>query len=154
MKRIVYVDMDNVLVNFHSAFKYVPEETLERHKDDPDNIPGIFSLMDPMPCAIESFFELAEKFDAYILSTAPWKNPSAWSDKLNWVRDHLGSHAYKRLTITHHKQLLQGDFLIDDMLKNGADRFKGELILFGSTQFPDWPAVMSYLRLKASSPLE
>jgi len=38
-----------------------------------------------------------------------------------------------------------GDYLIDDRLKNGADKFQGELIYFGSDQFPDWKAVVVYL---------
>ena len=31
-----------------------------------------------------------DKYDVYILSSAPWKNPSAWSDKLEWVKKYLG----------------------------------------------------------------
>ena len=111
-----------------------------------DEIPGIFALMDPMPGAVDAFQELTQLFDVYVLSTAPWKNPSAWSDKLLWVKRHLGAAAYKRLILTHHKDLNRGDFLIDDRTKNGADRFVGEFIEFGSAKFPDWPSVMEYLR--------
>jgi 5'-nucleotidase len=146
MKRVLYVDMDNVLVDFKSAFKYVSPQVLEKHRQDPDNIPGIFALMSPMPCAVESYHELAEKFETYILSTAPWNNPSAWSDKLAWVKNYLGAPVHKRLVITHHKNLLRGDFLIDDQKKNGAEHFEGQLIQFGSELFPDWAAVMQYLR--------
>lgn len=46
--------------------------------------------MDPVSGALDAYDELARFFDTYILSTAPWKNPSAWSDKLLWVRRHLG----------------------------------------------------------------
>ena len=48
--------------------------------------------------------------------------------------------------LTHHKNLNAGDFLIDDRTKNGADRFLGEHLLFGSERFPDWQAVLAYLR--------
>ena len=37
-------------------------------------------------------------------------------------------------------------FLIDDRLKNGAERFPGELIHFKTDLFPDWPSVMDYLK--------
>lgn len=84
-----------------------------------------------------------------MLSTSPWENPSAWSDKLLWVKRHLGKAAYKRLIMTHHKNLNVGDFLVDDRKKNGADRFAGELILFGEAPFLDWPAVLTYLRTRA-----
>ena len=77
------------------------------------------------------------------------ENPSAWSDKLLWVKQNLGRCAYKRLILTHHKNLNAGDFLVDDRDKNGADRFQGEHILFGSERFPDWPAVVAYLHDKA-----
>ena len=98
-----------------------------------------------MPHAIESYEELAQVYDTYILSTSPWGNPSAWHDKLLWVKQYLGEPAYKRLILSHHKNLNRGDFLIDDRTKNGADRFEGEHILFGSDQFPDWPSVVNYL---------
>src|SRR4030095_5496424 len=127
-----------------SAFTHVEASLLEKHAENLDDIPGIFSQMRPMPNAVESFEELAKLFDTYILSTAPWDNPRAWSDKLLWVKTHLGEAPYKRLILTHHKNLNRGDYLVDDRTKNGADRFPGELILFGSPQFPDWLAVHAY----------
>ena len=123
----------------------LPNEILEKYPDNPDEIPGIFSLMEPMPGAIEAFCELALRFDTYILSTSPWENSSAWSDKLTWVKKHLGSPAYKRLILTHHKNLNMGDYLVDDRIKNGADKFAGEHILFGSDNFPDWQIITEYL---------
>jgi 5'(3')-deoxyribonucleotidase len=140
--------MDNVLVNFQSGIDRLSDDLALEYEGNLDDVPGIFSLMDPVPGAIEVYEELAELFDTYILSTSPWANPSAWSDKLIWVKQHLGKPAYKRLIITHHKNLNQGDFLIDDRTKNGADRFLGEHILFGSEQFPDWQVVLAYLQGK------
>lgn len=148
MKKILYVDMDNVLVDFPSAFPKVAPDLLIKFKDDKDEIPGIFSLMDPMPGAIESFNELSMLFDTYILSTSPWENDSAWTDKLKWVKKHLGKSAYKRLILSHHKNLNVGDFLIDDRTKNGADKFQGEHIHFGTEKFPDWKTVVEYLNQK------
>jgi 5'(3')-deoxyribonucleotidase len=52
---------------------------------------------------------------------------------------------YKRLIISHHKNLNNGDYLIDDREKNGAKEFAGELIQFGSEKFPDWNSVTDYL---------
>jgi 5'-nucleotidase len=150
MQKILYVDMDNVLVDFQSAFSHIPAEVLSEFEGRLDEVPGIFSLMEPMPFAIESFQELANLFDTYILSTSPWENPSAWSDKLLWVKHHLGSICYKRLILTHHKNLNLGHFLVDDRTKNGVDRFVGEHIQFGTPQFPDWPSIVSYLRERSS----
>jgi len=104
--------------------------------------------MDPIPGAIDSFNELSKLFDTYILSTSPWENDSAWTDKLKWVKKHLGKSAYKRLILSHHKNLNTGDFLIDDRTKNGADKFQGEHIHFGTEKFPDWKSVVEYLNQK------
>ena len=55
MKKIVYVDMDNVLVDFQSAFPKLSKKVLNEYENNKDDIPGIFALMEPMPSAIESF---------------------------------------------------------------------------------------------------
>lgn len=145
MKKILYVDMDNVLVDFRSAIPKLEPSLIEKYADNLDEVPGIFSLMEPMPEAIESFSVLSRTFDTYILSTAPWENPSAWADKLSWVKSHLGDPAYKRLICTHHKNLNFGDYLIDDRTANGADQFMGEHIQFGKDPFSSWQAVLEYL---------
>ena len=147
-KKKLYVDLDNVLVDFKSAFEHLPSETIKKYKDKMDEVPGIFSLMSPMLDAIESYNLLASHFDTYILSTAPWENDTAWSDKLKWVKKYLGQVAHKRLILSHHKNLCEGDFLIDDRINNGAIDFKGQLILFGSEHFPDWKSVIKYLIVK------
>ncbi len=146
MKPIIYVDMDNVLVDFVSGINQLDEQTLAVYEGRYDDVPGIFSLMSPMPDAIASFEYLSQHYDTYVLSTAPWDNPSAWTDKLLWIQRHLGKAAYKRLILSHHKNLNHGDYLIDDRTRNGADRFVGEHIHFGTERFPDWRAVMDYLK--------
>jgi len=148
MNKILYIDMDNVLVDFPSAFSELSEDILAEYDSRLDEVPGIFSLMKPMQGAQEAFNELSVIFDTYILSTSPWENPSAWSDKLIWVKKYLGSNAHKRLILSHHKNLNAGHFLVDDRLKNGADKFQGEHLHFGTSKFPDWDAVLTYLRKK------
>ena len=141
----LYVDMDNVLVNFPSAFKHFDAATLKKYEGRQDEIEGLFSKMEPVKDAIDSMKILVRYFDLYILSTAPWRNPSAWSDKLKWVQYYLPVVGYKRLIISHHKNLNDGDYLIDDRIKNGVLQFKGEHIHFGTNKFPDWKSVTEYL---------
>ena len=49
------------------------------------------------------------------------------------------------MIITHRKDLVEGDYLIDDRGKNGTSEFKGKRIQFGSEKFPDWNSVLAYL---------
>lgn len=144
MKRL-FIDMDNVLVDFQSGLDQVSEETKAAYAGQLDEIPGLFAKMKPMPGAIEAVHELQKHYDLFILSTAPWKNPSAWSDKVEWVTKYLDDVFHKRLVITHRKDLCQGDYLIDDRGKNGTSEFCGKWIQFGSEQFPDWDSVLKYL---------
>ncbi len=137
--------MDNVLVDFPSGVSKLSQEVINEYESNLDEVPNIFSLMEPLEGAIDSFKILSQRYDTYILSTAPWENSSAWSDKVKWVQKYLGESAYKRLILTHHKNLNHGDYLIDDRTKNGAGEFKGELIHFGTDKFPDWKSVCSYL---------
>ena len=167
-KPILFFDMDNVLVDFQSGINKLDEAEKQqygeycdldgtKHEAHYDDVPGIFAKMDPMPGAIEAVHKLAEKYDVYILSTAPWKNPTALNDKLSWVKKHFGAEEgsvfYKRVIFSHHKDLClcHGDYLIDDRDdKNGTEKFKdaGKLIHFGAPEFPNWDAVAEYLMRK------
>mgnify|MGYP003343465249 CR=1 FL=1 len=101
--------------------------------------------MDPLDGALEAYMTLSNRYDSYILSTAPWGNISAWSDKAVWVQKHLGDVAKKRLILSHNKHLNMGDYLIDDRTANGAGQFTGEHIHFGTEKFPNWNSVLKYL---------
>lgn len=82
--------------------------------------------------------------------TSPWENPTAWQDKLIWVKKYLNKNAYKRLILSHNKHLNKWDFLVDDRLANWADKFEWELIQFWTEKFPDWITIKDYLIKKNS----
>ena len=145
MKKIVYIDMDGVLVDFQSGIDKLSEAQKNEFEGRLDEVPNIFSLMEPMEGAIEAFNLLADKFDCYILSTSPWENSTALQDKQNWVKKHLKEKAHKRLIFSHHKNLNKGDYLIDDRTKRGADKFEGEHIHFRQPKFQNWQSVLDYL---------
>ena len=54
-KKILYFDMDNVLVNFQSGLDQLSEETLQKYEGQLDNVPGLFALMHPLDGAIEAY---------------------------------------------------------------------------------------------------
>ena len=60
MKKILYIDMDNVLVDFPSGIAKIDRSLQKEYEERFDDVPGIFSLMEPMPGAIEAFKELSE----------------------------------------------------------------------------------------------
>jgi len=135
-KEIVYVDMDGVLVNLESEFNLWfgnHPELKEKFKDNPDHIPGIFRNPEPVDGAIEAIRKLAEsgKYELIIATAAPWGNPEAATDKRYWIEKHFGQLFHKQMIISHRKDLLMGDFLIDDRTANGAGEFKGKLLKFG-----------------------
>lgn len=163
--KIVYVDMDNVLVDFVSGINKLPQE-VRAATTEFDEVDGIFALMDPVEGAVEAVKKLAAspKIDLYILSTAPWTNSSAWQHKLEWVHKYFGkeefldeaktqpNYLYKRLILTHHKNLNQGAILIDDRTANGAGSFQGTHIHFGAKderedrdgRYPTWADVLNF----------
>ena len=144
-KPIIYIDLDGVLADFKTAYDNLVIEFRELNFTElkPEDEVN-FEKMKPMPDAISSFIYLSKKYDVFIASTAPWDNAEAWQQKREWVEEHLGEHANRRLILTHRKDLLRGDFLIDDRTANGAGEFQGELIQFGTPEFPNWQAVINY----------
>ena len=147
-QKILYIDMDGVLVDFQSGINRLSPLDQIKYKLHPSNAPGVFALMDPLPGALDAFHLLAQYFDTYILSTAPWENTSARQDKIQRVHTYLPEIAHKRLILSNNKHLNAGDYLIDDRLKNGAEKFPGELIHFGTEQYPDRDSVITYLLTK------
>ena len=143
--KTLYIDMDGVLVDFQRMLDEKGLTTKEEIDEYVDNTKGIFKKLKPMPGAIEAFKFLSQHFETYILTTAPWKNKSAWSDKREWVEKHLGKDMEKRLIITHRKDLNKGAYLIDDRRAKGAEYFEGDFIHFIKPEFPAWNTVVGYL---------
>ena len=144
-KKRICVDMDGVLCDFAGALAKQGPEMKKEYSGKATAVPGFFLNMEPMPGAIEAFEKLAANYDVYILSTGPWSSPGAWTEKVLWVQKHLPEAAFKRLILGHEKDLLRGDIIIDDRHGNGVDSFQGEIIIFGSEDYPDWEAILRHL---------
>lgn len=147
--KIIYIDLDGVVADFEKGRSQHPLSTITPYIGRPDKLPGVYENLDPIADSIESVTELFNNpdFDVYFLSSAPWDNPEAWTHKRLWVAKYFDVKIIrKRLILSHHKQLLIGDYLIDDNEWNGASDFQGKWIHFGSNEFPDWKTVLNYLK--------
>ena len=146
-KQIIYIDMDGVLVDLESEINYFISKNQQYNHIDWDLIPNVFRNPKPIVGAIEAVTQLIDSnlFDIYIATTSPWNNPQSACDKICWIQAHFNGKLDRKVIITHHKHLLQGDFLIDDREHNGK-KFKGTFIHFGSSEYPDWNSVLSYLK--------
>ena len=137
-QKIVYFDMDGVLVDFLSGVDKEPKEIKAVFKNRLDEIPNVFSKMNPYTDMLQLAEDMYndERYDVYILSSPSSDNPSSWTDKFNWVQKYLPMFK-RRLILSHNKNLSIGDYLIDDRTKNGAGEFVGEHIHYGTSEYPD-----------------
>lgn len=144
---IIHIDLDGVIADFNKARDEHPLGQVTPYKGRPDKLPDIYKDLEPITGAIESVTKLLEdeRFEVFILSSAPWDNPNAWTHKRIWVEKHFGKAIRNRLILTKRKDLVIGDILVDDLPWNGAKEFQGTWIEFGSQAYPDWNTVLNYL---------
>lgn len=142
MNKIIYIDMDDTLCDF-----------MKRHKEDLEKDPTqiypqsnyeFWFELEPIENAIESVLKLKEKYDVFILSMPSKYNLHSFTGKAYWVKKHLGIDMLDNLILTRHKTLLSGNYLIDDRTHLYKE-FKGELITFGSEEFPNWLSITNRL---------
>jgi 5'(3')-deoxyribonucleotidase len=147
LKKLLHIDLDGVIADFISAMDAHHLRKIPPYDEHPDTIPHLFRNLQPIEGAVTAVQKLlnSNKYEIYFLSTAPWNNPSAWTDKRLWIEKQFGDIINRKLILTHRKDLIIGDILIDDRPNNGSDRFQGEWIQFGSVDFPNWESILKYL---------
>lgn len=147
--KIVYIDIDDVLADYDSAFR---QHLVDHpHIEFPQSQKGFFSSLGEIPGAVDAVRALIDSphYDPFILSAPSVQNPLSYTEKRLWVEEKFGFDFVDRLILCAHKGLLKGDILIDDNHEGrGQEYFEGELVHFGSSEFPDWQAVMEYLSVK------
>lgn len=144
-RKILYIDMDGVLVDFNSGVAKLDESLKLTYRDHYDHVPGIFATMDPIPGGIAAYKWLMKHFNVYFLSKPCHKNSSCYSDKRDWIARYIGEYHTDRLILTPAKHLNKGHYLIDD---RPVPLFEGKQILFGSEEFKDWSDVLKFFELE------
>ena len=91
-KKTLYLDMDGVLADFSAAIDHHPLMNIAPYDKEPDLIPNIFKDLRPVKGSKAAVHQLLEsnRFEIYILTTAPWNNPDAWTHKRLWIEKHYG----------------------------------------------------------------
>lgn len=146
---IVYFDLDGVIVDLvkeaNKEWLNGGSEIYDDLGDLIDHSETVFKNAVPIDGAIDAMNEIIESglYDVYILSTPAWSNVVSWGQKREWVEKYLPK-LFKKIILTHNKDLLVGHYLIDDRLKNGAENFQGVHIHFGQDGI-GWPQVKDIL---------
>jgi len=131
MKNIALFDMDGTLADYNGQMKrdlkklsspnepesFVDfsdqprwvEARMDCIKNSPDwwlNLPIINSGYQILQAALELDYEV------HVLTKGPYRTTSAWTQKVQWCRQHLPKEV--KVTITEDKSLVYGRVLVDD----------------------------------------
>lgn len=154
-KKVILCDMDGVIADFTAGILKInpslamTHETYEKEEKDVNDIVlndnQFFQNLPTIDGGIDAVKKLMEYYEVHFCSTPMEEVPHSLTGKKEWLNHHFGDKAYKNLILTHRKDWVLGDYLIDDRTKNGAGEFTGEHIHFGTDKFPDWDSVLKYL---------
>lgn len=138
---IIYIDMDGVISDFKLACKLQGLD--EKQMNAPDKY--LDFSQNPVMTGAKPCVQVLEAMghDLYIASTPPWRQPKAWMDKRLWIDEHFPT-LRRKVVLTHHKNLLIGDVLIDDSGYRGQPLFQGKWIHFGENG-RDWYETLSII---------
>jgi 5'-nucleotidase len=104
-----------------------------------------------MPNAIDVYQWLnnQDNVDLYILTAPSVRNPSSYTEKQLWVKQHLGLDAAYKLIISPNKGLNLGHYFIDDYIEcKGQENFEGKILQFGSSKYPDCKSIRRFFELE------
>ena len=138
----IFIDMDGVISDFEKSSNEF--QRIHGKTNRPDKWVDYRNL-DVIEGAKSSIERLAYDFDVFIASTPPWTRPEVWGHKREWIEEHF-PYLKRRIILTHRKDLLIGDILIDDSRYRGQPDFQGEWYWFNRNwDNRNWNACLEWI---------
>ena len=138
----IFIDMDGVIADFEKASNEF--QRIHGKTNRPDKWVDYRNL-DVIEGAIEAVAKLNADHDVFIASTPPWTRPEVWGHKREWIEEYF-PYLARKIILTHRKDLLIGDILIDDSRFRGQPDFKGEWFWFNKNwNNKNWKACLEWI---------
>lgn len=141
----VLIDLDDTTFKYTEAYKIAL--ALNPKIPYPQSQVGFFLWLTPIEDAlyvIEWMFNNPE-IDVWFCTAPSVRNLGSYSEKAMCVYYHLGQKAVDKLIFSPDKSMVDGDYLVDDITSGkGQEKFKGEIIHYGSDVYPNWLAIKEY----------
>lgn len=99
----------------------------------------------PVQGAVNAYMHLSQSYDTYVLASAPYNTPEAWSEPVRWAETHLGTVAWDKVVVSNRKDLILGDYIID----RHTDSYRlqdsmGTVIGYGSDPYRTWDDIVTF----------
>lgn len=122
-KPVALVDMDGTLCDYHNALQrdmtavmedtVVPQAIRERIEGLVKSKPGWYRNLKPLPIGIAIYKMLREiGFQVVICSKGSRWSKNSWTEKMEWVEEHLDGDVL--VNLTQVKQIVYGRVFVDD----------------------------------------
>ena len=140
----IFIDMDGVIADFESAAEAEALVKGVTKLSRPDLFVN-YRALGVIDGAIEAVAKLNADHEVFIASTPPWTRPEVWGHKREWIGEHF-PYLKRRIILTHRKDLLIGDILIDDSRWRGQPDFQGEWFWFNQNwKNKNWKACLEWI---------
>ena len=140
----IFIDMDGVIADFESAAEAEALVKGVTKLSRPDLFVN-YRALGVIDGAIEAVAKLNADHEVFIASTPPWTRPEVWGHKREWIGEHF-PYLKRKIILTHRKDLLIGDILIDDSRWRGQPDFQGEWFWFNKNwNNKNWEACMEWI---------